>query len=47
MICADCLAGAQLECGGSKTLLLALGRLYALLGEAEKVEFLQQLAEAV
>jgi len=38
MICADFLAGAQLEDSSSNSLLLALGRLYCLLSEPEKME---------
>jgi len=47
MICADFLAGAQLEDSSSNSLLLALGRLYCLLSEPEKMEFLQQVEEVV
>jgi hypothetical protein len=43
MICADFLAGAQLEGGGSSALLLALDRLYSLLPSPQKVEFLRQV----
>jgi hypothetical protein len=43
MICADFLAGAQLEGGGSSALLLALDRLYSLLPGPQKVEFLRQV----
>jgi hypothetical protein len=43
MICADFLAGAQLEDSGSSALLLALDRLYALLPGPQKVEFLRQV----
>jgi hypothetical protein len=47
MICADFLAGAQLDGSSSNSLLLALGRLYSLLPEPEKMEFLQQMETAV
>jgi hypothetical protein len=47
MICADFLAGAQLDGSSSNSLLLALGRLYSLLPEPEKMEFLQQVEKAV
>ena len=43
MICADFLAGAQVEGGGSSALLLALDRLYSLLPGPQKVEFLRQV----
>jgi hypothetical protein len=47
MICADFLAGAQLDGSSSNSLLLALGQLYSLLPEPEKMEFLQQVEKAV
>ena len=43
MICADFLAGAHLEGGNSDSLLFALGRLYLLLPEPQKIEFVQQI----
>jgi hypothetical protein len=43
MICADFLAGAQVEGSGSGALLLALDRLYSLLPGPQKVEFLRQV----
>jgi hypothetical protein len=43
MICADFLAGAQLEGSGSSALLLALDRLYSLLPGPQKMEFLRQV----
>jgi hypothetical protein len=44
MICADFLAGAQIEgCNSSALLLLALDRLYSLLPGPQKVEFLRQV----
>jgi hypothetical protein len=43
MICADFLAGAQLEGDGSSALLLALDRLYSLLPGPQKMEFLRQV----
>jgi hypothetical protein len=46
MICADFLAGANLENGNSKSLLLALSRLFSLLPQPEKKEFLEELRKA-
>ena len=46
MICADFLAGANLEDGNSKLLLLALSRLFALLPDLEKREFLEGMPGA-
>jgi hypothetical protein len=46
MICADFLAGANLEGGSSKQLLLALSRLFALLPAPEKTEFLVEAQKA-
>ena len=43
MICADFLAGAQLESANSDSLLFALGRLYSLLPDPQKMEFVQQM----
>ena len=43
MICADFLAGAHLEGGNSDSLLFALGRLYSLLPDPQKMEFVQQM----
>jgi hypothetical protein len=43
MICADFLAGAHLEDGNSKSLLFALGRLYSLLPDPQKTEFVKQM----
>jgi hypothetical protein len=43
MICADFLAGAQIEGSGSGALLLALDRLYSLLPGPQKVEFRRQV----
>jgi hypothetical protein len=43
MICADFLAGAQVEGCNSGVLLLALDRLYSLLPGPQKVEFLRQV----
>ena len=45
MICADFLAGAQLEGGNSDSLLFALGRLYSLLPDPQKTEFVQQMGK--
>ena len=45
MICADFLAGANLEGGSSKSLLLAVTRLLTLLPQPEKTEFLAELIE--
>jgi hypothetical protein len=46
MICADFLAGANLENGNPDALLLSLGRLFALLPHPQKREFLEQLRRA-
>jgi hypothetical protein len=46
MICADFLAGANLENGSPKSLLLALSRLFSLLPEPEKAEFVAELRKA-
>jgi hypothetical protein len=43
MICADFLAGANLENGNPDALLLSLGRLFGLLPHPQKKEFLEQL----
>ena len=43
MICADFLAGAQLETAKPRSWLSALGRLYSMLPEPQKTEFLQQI----
>ena len=43
MICADFLAGADLEAGNSDSLLFALGRLYSLLPDPQKTEFVKQI----
>jgi hypothetical protein len=45
MICADFLAGAHLEGGDSDSLLSALGRLYSLLPDPQKMEFVQQMGK--
>jgi hypothetical protein len=45
MICADFLAGAHLEGGNSNSLLFALGRLYSLLPDPQKMEFLHQMCK--
>jgi hypothetical protein len=45
MICADFLAGAHLEGGNSDSLLFALGRLYSLLPDPQKMEFVQQMGK--
>jgi len=45
MICADFLAGANLENGNSDGLLFSLGRLYALLPQTQKQKFLGQVGE--
>ena len=44
MICADFLAGANLESGDSKPLRLALDRLFGLLSSSEQQEFLESVA---
>jgi hypothetical protein len=46
MICADFLAGANLENGSPKSLLLALSRLFSLLPQPEKKEFLEEVRKA-
>jgi hypothetical protein len=46
MICADFLAGANLENGNSKSLLLALSRLFSLLPQPQKAEFLEEVRKA-
>jgi hypothetical protein len=47
MICADFLAGANLDASGSsESLLLALGRLYLLLSNSQKREFLLRIPKA-
>jgi hypothetical protein len=46
MICADFLAGAQLENGNAKVLLFSTLRLFRFLPAAEKQEFLNQIIEA-
>ena len=46
MICADFLAGANLEGGNSDSLLLALDRLFALLPHPQKTEFLTRAGKA-
>jgi hypothetical protein len=46
MICADFLAGANLESGDSKVLRLALDRLFGLLPSLEQQQFLESLATA-
>jgi hypothetical protein len=45
MICADFLAGAYLEGGNSDSMLFALGRLYSLLPDPQKLEFVQQMGK--
>ena len=42
MICADFLAGARLEGGNSDSLVFALGRLYSLLTDSQKTDFVKQ-----
>ncbi len=46
MICADFLAGANLDAGNPDALLLSLGRLFGLLPHPQKKEFLEQLHKA-
>ncbi len=46
MICADFLAGANLEDGNPKCLLLALSRLFSLLPQPERAEFLAEVRVA-
>ncbi len=43
MICADFLAGANIENGDAKMLLLALDRLYKLLPSSQQQQFLENL----
>ena len=46
MICADFLAGANLENNNPKALLFSLSRLMEFLPRAQKEEFLQQMRTA-
>ena len=46
MICADFLAGANLENGNPDALLLSLGRLFGLLPPPQKRQFLEQVRKA-
>jgi hypothetical protein len=46
MICADFLAGTNLENGNHRSLLLALNRLFSLLPEPEKAEFVEEVRKA-
>jgi hypothetical protein len=46
MICADFLAGAHIENGNPKILLLSMLHLFRFLPDGEKQEFLQQVSEA-
>jgi hypothetical protein len=46
MICADFLAGANLEGGDATSLLIALDRLFRLLPPPQKQEFLNGLQKA-
>jgi len=46
MICADFLAGAHLENGDPKILLLSMLRLFRFLPAVQKQEFLRQVSEA-
>jgi hypothetical protein len=46
MICADFLAGANLENGNSKSLLLALSRLFSLLPQPQRAEFIEEVRKA-
>jgi len=46
MICADFLAGAQVENGNSKILLLSVLRLFRFLPAADKQEFLREVSTA-
>jgi hypothetical protein len=45
MICADFLAGADLEGSTFSSLLFALTRLYSLLPDPQKMEFAQQMSK--
>jgi len=46
MICADFLAGANLENGNPDVLLLSVGRLSLLLPRSKQLEFLEQVRKA-
>jgi hypothetical protein len=46
MICADFLAGANLENGNPEALLLSLDRLFGLLPTLQKQQFLEQVRKA-
>ncbi len=46
MICADFLAGANLESGNPEGLLFSIGRLYTLLPQTQKQKFLRGVREA-
>jgi hypothetical protein len=46
MICADSLAGANLENGSPKSLLLALSRHFPLLPQPQKTEFIEEVQKA-
>ena len=46
MICADFLAGANLENGNPDVLLLSLGRLFEFLPRSKQLEFLEQVRKA-
>jgi hypothetical protein len=45
MVCADFLAGANIKNGRSKPMLLALSRLFSLLPQPEKSEFLAEVCK--
>ncbi len=46
MICADFLAGANLETGNLDALLISMGRLFEFLPRAQKQQFLEQIRKA-
>jgi len=46
MICADFLAGANLDGGDATVLVMALDRLYRLLPDSQRAEFLDGLRRA-
>jgi hypothetical protein len=46
MICADFLAGANLDHGDPETLLFSMNRFFRILPEAQKQAFLQQVSDA-